>query len=107
MKRVGFMLKVKESLMEEYKAHHQNVWPEMQEALRATGWHNYTLFMRDDGMLFGYFETPESLDAARRGMEDTEVNARWQAFMSPYFEIAPGARPDEMFIELGEVFHLD
>lgn len=107
MKRVGFMLKVKQELIDEYKEHHENVWPEMLEALRSTGWHNYSLFMRDDGMLFGYFETPESLAAAQAGMADTEVNQRWQDKMSAYFEIPEGAHPDEMFIELEEVFHLE
>jgi L-rhamnose mutarotase len=65
------------------------------------------LFIRDDGTLFGYFETPESLQAAQAGMAQTEVNARWQDKMSRYFEIPEGAHPDELFIELEEVFHLD
>ena len=39
-------------------------------------------------------------------MADTEVNGRWQEKMSPYFEITEGAHPDQMFIELEEVFHL-
>ena len=107
MKRVGFILKVKQELMDEYKVHHRNVWPEMLAALRASGWHNYSLFMRDDGMLFGYFETPESLQAAQAAMAETEVNTRWQDTMSPYFEIPEGAHPDELFVELEEVFHLD
>ncbi len=55
MKRVGFLLKVKPDKMDEYRARHQAVWPEMMEALRRTGWHNYSLFIRDDGLLFGYF----------------------------------------------------
>ena len=107
MKRVGFILKVKQDVIEEYKDHHRNVWPEMLEALRAAGWRNYSLFMRDDGLLFGYFETPDSLQAAQAAMEDTEVNAHWQAIMSSYFEIPMGARPDQMLVELEEVFHLD
>jgi L-rhamnose mutarotase len=107
MKRVGFMLKVKQELIDEYKEHHKDVWPEMLEALRSTGWHNYTLFLRDDGMLFGYFETPESLAAAQAGMAATEINDRWQDKMGPYFEIAEGAHADELFVELEEVFHLD
>ena len=107
MKRVGFILKVKENLIEEYKEHHQNVWPEMLEALSESGWHNYSLFMREDGLLFGYFETPESYAAAQAAMADTEINQRWQDKMSPYFEIPEGAHPDELFIELEEVFHLD
>lgn len=107
MKRVGFVLKVRQELIEDYKKHHQHVWDEMQAALRATGWHNYSLFMRPDGLLFGYFETPISLQAAQAGMAQTEVNQRWQEMMSPYFEIPEGAHPDQLFMELEEIFHLD
>jgi L-rhamnose mutarotase len=107
MTRVGFVLKVKQDKIEEYKKHHENVWPEMLQALRDTGWHNYSLFMRDDGLLFGYFETPTSLAEANAAMAQKEVNSRWQAFMAPYFELPDGGRPDQMFIELIEVFHLE
>jgi L-rhamnose mutarotase len=107
MKRVGFVLKVRREKIAEYKERHRQVWPEMLEALRRTGWRNYSLFMRADGALFGYFETPESLDAARAAMAREEVNARWQAAMSPYFEAPEGSPPDQMMQELEEVFHLD
>lgn len=106
MNRVGFLLKVKEDRIEEYKAHHVNVWPEMQEALSRTGWHNYSLFMRDDGLLFGYFETPYSFEEALAGMDKEEINARWQDLMAPFFEGA-GDHADKMMVELEEVFHLD
>lgn len=107
MKRVGFLLKVKPDKLEEYKQHHQAVWPEMLAALHRTGWHNYSLFMRDDGLLFGYFETPESFQAALEGMSKEEVNARWQQFMAPYFEELGGKHADENMLQLEEVFHLD
>jgi L-rhamnose mutarotase len=107
MKRVGFILKVKESMVEEYKQHHEAVWPEMLDALRRTGWHNYSLFMREDGLLFGYFETPHSFQAALEGMADEEINAKWQDFMAPHFEDLGGAHADESMVELEEVFHLD
>jgi L-rhamnose mutarotase len=107
MKRVGFLLKVKADKLEEYKQRHTAVWPEMLEALRRTGWHNYSLFMREDGLLFGYFETPDSFQTALDGMSREEVNARWQDFMAPYFENLGGARADESMAELEEVFHLD
>jgi L-rhamnose mutarotase len=107
MKRVGFVLKVKPDMLEEYKRHHEQVWPEMLQALREAGWHNYTLFVRDDGLLFGYFETPESLQSAQARMAKTEVNTRWQEFMAPYVESPNNARPDEMFVERTEIFHLD
>ena len=107
MNRIGFVLKVKQEKVEEYKAHHRHVWPEMLEALQVAGWHNYSLFMRDDGLLFGYFETPADLAAARAAMAANEVNTRWQTFMAPYFESPANARPDQMLVELVEVFHLD
>ena len=107
MKRVGFLLKVKADKLEEYKQRHTAVWPEMLEALSRAGWHNYSLFMREDGLLFGYFETPDSFQAAREGMSHEEINAKWQDFMAPYFENLSGAHADESMVELEEVFHLE
>ncbi len=107
MKRIGFILKVKKEKINEYKKVHDAVWPEMKEALSRTGWHNYSLFIRDDGLLFGYFETPNDFDTALAGMEDEPINEQWQAAMSKYFESLGGKRADESMIELEEVFHLD
>ena len=105
MQRVAFILKVKQDMLEEYKRRHATVWPEMLEALRQTGWHNYSLFMREDGLLFGYLETPD-FDRAREEMAKRDVNARWQREMAPLFESISG-RPDEAMAPLEEVFHLD
>ena len=103
--RVCFQLQVKPDRLPGYKERHAHVWPEMLAALRETGWHNYSLFVRDDGLLIGYFETP-SLEAARAGMARTEVNGRWQAEMAQFFEELDGTAPDEGFLVLEEVFHL-
>jgi L-rhamnose mutarotase len=105
MNRAGFQFKVRRDRLAEYKEHHKNVWPEMRQALQDAGWHNYSLFLRSDGLVFGYFETEDSLAAAQSRMAATEVNARWQEFMSSFTD--SGARPDEGFLELEEVFHLN
>ncbi|WP_395106806.1 L-rhamnose mutarotase [Actinomadura sp. SCN-SB] len=105
MKRVCFLLKVKQDRLEEYRERHAHVWPDMLAALRDTGWHNYSLFLREDGLLVGYLET-EDFEKAQEGMARTEVNARWQAEMAPFFEDLDG-RPDEGMRLLTEVFHLD
>ena len=104
MKRIGFQFKVRQDRLAEYKDHHRRVWPEMLDALRAAGWRNYTLFSRADGLIFGYFETDDSLQTAQAKMAATEVNARWQSFMAPFTD--GSARPDESFVELEEYFHL-
>lgn len=106
MKRVGFLLKVKENMLDEYKKRHEAVWPEMLDALRRTGWHNYSLFLREDGLLFGYFEAQESFQASLDGMNEEEVNTKWQDAMAPFFE-GTGDHADKMMVELEEVFHLD
>jgi len=107
MKRVAFLLKVKEEKIEEYKKHHEQVWPEMLDALSRSGWHNYSIFMREDGQLFGYFEAAESFQTSLEKMSQEEINARWQEFMTPYFEGIDGLAADKQMIELEEVFHLD
>lgn len=107
MKRVGFILKVREDRLEEYREHHKKVWPKMREALGRNGWRNYSLFLRPDGLLFGYVETPESFEAALKGMAGEQINAEWQAFMAPFFEALDGQRPDQNMLELEEIFHLD
>jgi L-rhamnose mutarotase len=106
VRRVCFLLKVRPDRLAEYRERHRAVWPDMLAALRAAGWHNYSLFLRDDGLLVGYFET-DDLRAALDGMAGTDVNARWQAEMAPFFEGLDGRRPDEGFLTLDEVFHLD
>lgn len=106
MERVCFQLQLRPDRIEEYTRRHAAVWPDMLDALSATGWSNYSLFLRPDlGLLIGYVET-ESLAAALAGMEATAVNARWQAEMAEFFEDLPGT-PDQGFTRLVEVFHLE
>ena len=107
MKRIGFLLKVKENMIDEYKARHKAVWPEMKEALQRNGWHNYSLFLAEDGLLFGYFETPDSLQAAVQGMALEEINEKWQKEMASFFENISGKHADEGLVELEEVFYLE
>lgn len=103
--RVCFQLQVRPECLEEYRRRHAAVWPDMLQALHATGWRNYSLFVREDGLLIGYFETPD-LAGALAGMNDTEVNARWQSEMAEFF-VDLDVPPDLGFLVLDEVFHLE
>ena len=106
MRRVCFRLRVRPDRLAEYRERHARVWPEMLRALRDAGWHDYSLFLHEDGTLIGYFRT-EDLAAAHAAMARTEVNQRWQAEMAPFFENLDGRRPDEGFEVLEEIFNLD
>lgn len=105
MQRVCFLLKVKADRVDEYRARHENVWAEMREALTATGWRNYSLFLREDGLLVGYLET-DNFEKARAAMDATDVNSRWQTQMADFFEELDGRAPDAAMRPLAEVFHL-
>jgi L-rhamnose mutarotase len=105
MKRICFVLQVKPDRLAEYKERHRAVWPDMLAALRETGWHNYSLFLRPDGMLVGYLET-EDFARSRSGMAEREVNDRWQREMSDFFVQPKGLLPDQAMQPLEEVFHL-
>jgi len=106
MHRVCFILHVKPERLAEYKVRHKAVWPDMLAALSETGWTNYSLFLRDDGMLVGYLETPD-FEAALNGMAAREINERWQREMRDFFIDPEGRKADEQMRTLEEVFHLD
>ena len=104
MARYCFCLQVKPERTAEYAARHAAVWPEMLAALRETGWRNYSLFLREDGLLIGYVEA-DDLDEAQARVAATEVNARWQAEMAALF--ASEGAPDQAWERVPEVFNLE
>ena len=105
MARACFILKVKADRLAEYKQRHEHVWPDMLQALRDTGWRNYSLFLRDDGLLIGYVEC-DDFQTCLAGMAGKEVNKRWQDQMAPFFEGIGGTHADRaMILERGQIVH--
>lgn len=105
MERVCFLLRVRPDRLDEYRAAHRDVWPEMRDALARHGWRNYSLFLAGDGLLVGYVETPD-FAAAVAGMQGEPVNARWQTAMAGFFEDLAGGAADTSLVTLEQVFHL-
>ena len=105
MQRVCFVLQVKPDRIEDYKHRHRAVWPEMLAALRKTGWTNYSLFLRPDGLLIGYLETPD-FERARAEISRLEINRQWQSQMANFFLQSDGLAPDQSMVALEEIFHL-
>jgi len=103
VRRICFTLQVRPDRLEEYRRRHACVWPEMLAALRETGWRDYSLFLREDGLLVGCLLT-DDFDAALAAMDATDVNRRWQAEMAEFFV---DGRPDRHMRVLSEVFNLD
>jgi L-rhamnose mutarotase len=87
--RVCFTLQVRPERLAEYRERHAAVWPDMLRTLRDAGWRNYQLFLRDDGLLVGVVET-DDLAVAQAAVDATEVSARWEAEMAPFFAAGDG-----------------
>ncbi len=105
MQRVCFQLQVKPDRLDEYRARHAAVWPSMLRAIEVSGRRNYSLFLREDGLLIGYYETDDDA-ASQAALDDDPATAPWEAEMAGFF-IALDGRPDQAAPRLTEVFHLE
>jgi L-rhamnose mutarotase len=100
--RSGFVLHVRPERIDDYLAAHRDVWPEMLDALRASGVRNYTIFRSGDSV-FGYFEA-DDLEASGRYLAAQEVCTRWQDAVA---ELLQERVPDGGPPALQEIFRLD
>ncbi len=105
MQRICFVLNVRPDKLDDYRTRHREVWPEMRDALAQAGWRDYSLFLREDGLLVGYLVT-DDFDRARAAIKQMPVNERWQEHMKPLFQTLDSHADDNMH-PLDEVFHLD
>jgi L-rhamnose mutarotase len=104
--RVCFQLQVKPDRIAEYVERHRAVWPVMLRAIEASGRRDYSLFLREDGLLIGYYETDDDA-ASSRSLAENPDTAEWEAAAADFFEALPGTRPDQGAPQLTEVFHLE
>ncbi|GER65795.1 L-rhamnose mutarotase [Weizmannia acidilactici] len=104
MVRLGSIMYLKKEYYDEYKKRHDQLWPEMKEALKAHGASNYSIFLNEDnGELFAYVEVEDPELYGKMG--ETEACKKWWAYMDPLMETNPDNSP--VTKELKEVFHLD
>lgn len=106
MQRICFQLQVNPLRLDEYRERHARVWPSMLGEIAASGRCNYSLFLRPDGLLIGYFET-DDLVASQHYLAASSVAADWEREMGDLFDGLDGVRPDQGFDQLAEIFNLD
>jgi L-rhamnose mutarotase len=85
MTQHAWVLEVRPGYEEEYMRRHQEIWPEMVEALREAGIRNYSIF-RHGLTLFGYFET-DDIEKTREYLANSETNQRWSEWMDPIMKV--------------------
>lgn len=85
MSHYAWVLEVRPGYEDEYKKRHDEIWPEMVEALSEAGIRNYNIF-RHGLTLFGYFET-DDLERTRSTLAQSAVNKRWAEWMAPIMRV--------------------
>ncbi len=77
---MAFRMNVRPGAEAEYLRRHDEIWPEMVEALRKAGFRRYSIH-RDGTTLFAFFES-ENVRATLAAIVADPANARWAAMMS-------------------------
>jgi L-rhamnose mutarotase len=85
MTQHAWVLEVRPGYEEEYMRRHQEIWPEMVEALREAGIRNYSIF-RHGLTLLGYFET-DDIEKTREYLANSETNQRWSEWMDTIMKV--------------------
>ncbi len=107
MKRYGWVIGVKPDKIEEYKAYHAAVWPEVLDMIRQCNIRNYSIFLKDQ-TLFGYYEYwGDDHDADMKKMAAHPKTQEWWAIMGPMQEPLATRREGEWWAQMEEVFHMD
>ena len=105
MQRYGRVLRLREGAEAEYKRMHDNIWPQVAQAIREAGIKNYTIF-RYGRWLFSYFELPEghTLEDVARVTGNCEACTKWEELMHEYQEPLPESSGDLWWVPMEEVW---
>ena len=99
----AFRMQLKPGAMEEYKARHDALWPELAELLHHSGIRDYSIFL-DEATLSLFAVLKLTDDNARDALPEHPVMQKWWDYMAPLMEVEPGNKPKEWALE--RVFHL-
>ena len=104
MERICFTFELRPGTEDEYKRRHDEIWPELVEAIQQAGIRNYSLFRRGTQVI-AYAECHPDVATAFGKVGSAEVNARW----AKWFEEVIVELVDEQgnLFRADEVWHLD
>ena len=102
MIRRAFVMRLKPGGLDEYRRHHDEIWPELVAEIERQGIAQITIF-QNDPTLFLYSEISDT--EAWDRLWHSEIHDRWAELMNPLMEFRPDGIVDSS--ELREVFHLE
>lgn len=99
----AFRMQLKPGVVEEYRRRHDEIWPELAEAISAAGIYDYSIFLDEETLsLFAVLKLRDGETSA--DLPEQPVMKKWWDYMAPLMHVEPGNRPKEW--PLVPLFHL-
>jgi L-rhamnose mutarotase len=95
------------TLIAEYEAYHQSVWPEIKDSITTSGITDMEIYRFGD-RLFMIMEVNDTFSFDDKGAMDA-VNPKvqeWEQLMWKYQQAIPGAKPGEKWVLMDRIFKL-
>jgi L-rhamnose mutarotase len=102
MIRRAFTMRLKPGAFEQYKYHHDNIWPELVREIEASGIATITTFRSGDNMVL--VSEIENEDAWNR-LWTSDIHRKWAEVMEPLMHLTPDGMVDAG--ELTEIFRCE
>jgi L-rhamnose mutarotase len=101
---IAFRMQLKPGMAAEYRRRHDEIWPELTQALRDAGIYDYSIFL-DPTTLHLFAVLKLRPDDRREELPQLPVMRRWWTYMADLMETNPDQRPREWPLE--PMFHLE
>ena len=105
MERYAWRATIKPGMRAEYIRRHNEIWPDMLEALKSAGIENYSIWVMKDE-LFGYYECKLGRAHTVEVQRSNPVFAKWSEYMRDVMTMALDPETGER-LEMKEIFRLD
>ncbi|RKQ43317.1 L-rhamnose mutarotase [Roseivirga pacifica] len=109
MKRFALTLDLKNDpqLIEQYKEHHREVWPEIIESIKASGIINMEIY-HIDTRLFMIIEASDCFSFEKKAKMDADNPKvqEWEELMDTYQQRLSFAKADEKWVLMEKIFGL-
>jgi len=91
---LAFRMQLKPGVAAEYERRHDELWPDLAEALRDAGIYDYSIFLDEETMsLFAVLRLRP--DHKKDALPLQPVMKRWWDFMADLMEVHPDNKPVE------------
>jgi len=102
--KTAFKMQLKPGFAEEYRRRHAAIWPELQQLLKHSGIHDYTIFL-DEATHTLFAVQQQSGTGSSQDLGAHPIVQRWWAYMADIMETHPDNSP--ISTPLTEMFHMD